>query len=417
MRSAHRAWREPALGSILERIDFLTPVMVAALLAALLPLRAPLVAANVIHVPGDRPTIQSGIDAASPGDTVLVACGVYHEHDIVMRSGITLESESGTPDCANIDAQDQGRVMVCESTDTTATIAGFTLRRGSLPACNAGGGVYCLHASPRFRDCTFADNEECNGGGVYCLHASPHFSACTFEDNSASYKGGALYCSSSAPVFADCRFSGNTAADAGGAIYCGDASPSLAECTFEDNWASSGGAPFCSVVSHPVAWSCLVACNAAFHCGGGIACESQSSLELTGCVFAHNTVQRDGGALSSSAAWLHVDGCTFWENSAGLAGAGLFLANGSVALVDRTIIAGAPDGEAVWCEGAGSAATASCCDVFGNAGGNWVSCLVGQCGLDGNFEADALFCDPAAGDLSLHSNSPCAPGHAPPAAD
>ncbi|HMB69057.1 MAG TPA: hypothetical protein VKU85_07085, partial [bacterium] len=34
-----------------------------------------------VRVPQDQPTVQAGLAAASAGDTVLVACGNYLEHD------------------------------------------------------------------------------------------------------------------------------------------------------------------------------------------------------------------------------------------------------------------------------------------------------------------------------------------------
>jgi len=52
----------------------------------------------------------------------------------------------------------------------------------------------------------------------------------------------------------------------------------------------------------------------------------------------------------------------------------------------------------------------TCCDVWGNEGGDWVGCIADQYGLEGNLCADPLFCDPVSGDFHLQEGSPCAPG-------
>ena len=72
-----------------------------------------------------------------------------------------------------------------------------------------------------------------------------------------------------------------------------------------------------------------------------------------------------------------------------------------------TIVAFSVSGEGVHTyEGGG---TLRCCDIYGNAGGDWIGSIAGQLGLDGNISEDPLFCDPETLDFTLHPDSPCAP--------
>jgi hypothetical protein len=50
----------------------------------------------------------------------------------------------------------------------------------------------------------------------------------------------------------------------------------------------------------------------------------------------------------------------------------------------------------------------SCCDIFGNQGGDWIGTFADQYGHNGNICADPLFCDPENDDLTLGGDSPCA---------
>lgn len=51
----------------------------------------------------------------------------------------------------------------------------------------------------------------------------------------------------------------------------------------------------------------------------------------------------------------------------------------------------------------------TCCDIYGNEGGDWTGLIAAQYGINGNISEDPLFCDPESGDLRLQENSPCTP--------
>ena len=104
--------------------------------------------------------------------------------------------------------------------------------------------------------------------------------------------------------------------------------------------------------------------------------------------------------------------CTFSQNSASVGGGGIYCSNNGLVTLDNSIIAFSTQGEAVGCD-ISSSATLTCCDVYGNAGGDWVGCIEDQSGVNLNFSEDPLFCDLSNDDYHLLDESPCAPPEKP----
>ncbi len=419
---------------------------------------------------GDAPTIQAGLDSASAGDTVLVACGVYREYDIRMKSGVCLRSATGDPSCATIDDADQGRVFSCELVDEEATIEGFAITGGHArgsPPNHHGGGIYCKQASPSIQSCLIQGNiADWAGGGMACFDGSaPRLTDCVFTGNSG-YRAGAVFIYSSDPVFTDCLLSGNSAATWGGAVLTGEESGgSFVRCTISDNTAYEGGGVYYQDAGTSFA-GCDISGNTATHNGGGVfilICQD-ARLRLTGCTISRNRALNSGGVHIGRNSSAYLEGCVISDNEVEVAGGGMYVYNdcdpdlvdcafirnvaqrGGGIFVDdtsiprlsgctiahnivsgngggiyakvsrpeitRSIVAFNTNGEGLYCEGTWSYFTLSCVDIYGNAGGDWVGCATGN-GTNGNFSADPLFCDAAGGDYTLQSGSPCLPGQHP----
>ncbi|MFH1687712.1 MAG: hypothetical protein ABIE70_09350 [bacterium] len=158
------------------------------------------VAAGIVHVPADQPTIQTGIEAAADGDTVEIACGTYYEHNIILRPSICIRGATGMPEGVVIDAQQQGHVILIGVvySNISITIEGLTLRGGSAPGSSHGGGLRVFTDGWLVaHNCIFEDNFALGGGAVYLNGCESQlwadFIDCRFENNSAVDQGGAVW--------------------------------------------------------------------------------------------------------------------------------------------------------------------------------------------------------------------------------
>jgi hypothetical protein len=220
--------------------------------------------AQVINVPGDQPTIQAGINAASDGDTVLVADGTYLENINFRGKAITVASHYLTdPDTNHIyntvidgssplHADSAAVVMFLSGEDTSSIIYGFTLRGGSGLKSSTlngkvGGGVSCDESGAKIMHNRIINNELMDnafslGGGIYIIS----------KDTEPWVVIGHNY-------IADNIVGGNTLVAGGG--MCLSSSARVFSNTITSNQAN------CTGINHKAE-------------GGGVACESLGELDV-----------------------------------------------------------------------------------------------------------------------------------------
>ena len=332
------------------------------------------------------------------------------------------------------------------------TAGGRTVMNGCTFTDNSapyGGALLLDHDMYVFIEaCGFSGNTALEGGAIFDYDSSPSITGSTFTDNHASgpgdYRfGGAVYIvNSNSSVLADCVFEGNDIhgeVGFGGGLAVHMAKVTVTSCAFSSNAATGevvgvGGGVYC--YNEDDVWG---PCSSFDDCrfeanrgdqGGGLCCQ-HTSAPIRHCTFLGNEALTGGGAYVSYHPGQLRD-CVITENTAGYGG-GLFLGGGSnsvtnvtialnaashgggvfcsaeaAPIVANSIVALNSSGGAVQCDGASGAPSLSCCDVYGNAGGDWVGCIAGLAGVDGNLCEDPLFCGAPDGDFSIDASSPCA---------
>ncbi len=215
---------------------------------------------NMIHVPGDYPTIQEGINVANDGDTVLVQPGTYIENINYSGKNITVASLClFAQDTSNfsqtiIDGGGLGSTITFENgEDSKTSLIGFTIINGQS---EFGGGIYCSGANPTIKNTIITNNDADYGGGIYCSQSSPKLINVTIANNSTNESGGGIYCSNSSPQLINCILWNNTSKEI---VVVNGGLASIMYSNIENGWTGTGNINadplFIGTGDHPYALS------------------------------------------------------------------------------------------------------------------------------------------------------------------
>ena len=305
------------------------------------------VRAETLSIPSEYATIQTAIDAAVDGDTVLVADGLYTgpgNRDIEFAGkAITVRSENGAAACV-IDCQGSlaapHRAFRFRGGETAASVLeGITVLNGFM---DFGGAIVCEGgASPTVVSCVFEQNSAhslgagSGGGAVHSTGGSPQFSACVFRRNTAiriagpQGLGGALRFVTASPVLIDCMFEENTAGTSGGGVQSLQSNATFTGCTFLRNQTTApfgvgGGGGYIANGGQSTLLNCAFVENRATNTLGGVWISNGGTATITGCSFIRNYGFDAGGlGVGNGGPQAVITNCLFDGNTADIFSAAL----------------------------------------------------------------------------------------------
>ena len=342
--------------------------------------------AATINVPADQPSIQSGINAAVNGDTVLVAAGTYKENINFMGKAITVAS-SGGPKVTIIDGGNLGPVVTFAMGEGLKSIVtGFTLQNGNSGFATQyeGGGVYIGFTSPTVKNNIIEHNTAGSGGGIGVYFGSPVLQNNQILRNTAAIGGGINFGGASDVTVVNNTISSNTASEFGGGISIDAAGTALVQNNkiIGNNGATQGGGLWVVNEADEVFVQNLIVGNTASQ-GGGVYLSVPASV--TGMLWVNNTIANNNSG-SGSGIWVggFDDNDTFWNNVVvGQSGQTAFLCDTTYSTTPPVI---------------------QYTDAYAKNGNGFQGSCGSDVGQSGNISADPLFVSNA--NFQLQSSSP-----------
>ena len=280
-------------------------------------------------------------------------------------------------------AEHRGFHFVAAVSTGNVTLQGIGVINGYVT--DGGGGIWVEGADPTshcaVEGCT-VDDQYGKGGGLRVSHGSGALVMNSrFSENTSGY-GGGVSIDGAAGFLMGCEVSDNVATDVAGGVYVdGSGVMQVSNCDIIRNQAPKAGGVRLSGARR----------------GSWLLRERQ-----------HGDSGHSGGV------WLQggfVNGCTIVKNSAAWGGGGVHCEAGTGS-INHCLIAFSENGYGVAAE-AGNVPALNCCDVYGNARGDYDSVVGDQTGFSYNISQDPELCGLEHGDYRLHYTSPCTDVNSP----
>jgi hypothetical protein len=318
--------------------------------------------------------IQDAVNAATNGDTVLIADGTYEiSSKINVTKSLVIQSVNG-PDAVVVDANEYSRVFTLSSETGSIVLDGLTLTGGyANHAVTLGGAIFAFGNSDiRIANCIVENNGSPGSAGGININANAgkHITAtitnCLVRNNQASNKGGGI-----------------------GINIGGSCQISIIDCTVEGNAAQNGGGIWCNAPNGSIDISrCLIMDNVAANLGGGI--RLKRNCQLTDSLIIGNLAETlgGGGVYGGLNGNSHVANCTITENRARWGG------GAQIASIINSIVYS-------------NSANAVQADISPSCFAAFTCSPDLTNGVNGNINANPQFVDAASGDYRLLATSPC----------
>jgi len=272
-------------------------------------------------------TIQEALNAGNPGETIILADGIYQENLRIDKPFMIKGAGVGK---TIIDGCQAGSAIIIgwNRDNIDVTLTGITVTGGtgtkdridpSPTPYVCGGGIF-NKGELTIKNCIISDNAAHCGGGIFNKGAIK-LEEGAFIIHNAAYNGGGIYGIEKEIILNGGTVASNEAEQLGGGFYVGYRGRiTIQSGTISNNVAkNSGGGIYCRSLLTMQGGE--IFSNDAFSSGGGIYCSGSASHLNGGSV--HNNIARIGAGAVNGGGEMILDGTRIHHNTADRNGNGI----------------------------------------------------------------------------------------------